>query len=219
MSADAETNRLLLGPEVGDKVRYNLGSRRVQSVVWSIKEKNMSHHKPKAELMVDYPYQQTQPPTRSASALDWSEVVKLLTNPSGTSWLSTVSDKGQVHTVPIGAFFVNETYYFTSGQGTRKRANLDQNPSCTICIHAGNYDIVAEGSAAITRDEAKVQQLATFCQSIGWPVEATGSILDAPYHAPTTGPAPYDVYEMTLRKVFVLGITDEGINHCTRFTY
>ena len=179
----------------------------------------MNHHAPKAEVMVDYPYQQTQPPIRDASALDWSEVVKLLTNPDGTCWLSTVSGEGQVHTTPIGAFFVNETYYFTSGQGTRKRANLDQNPSCTICIHAGDYDIVAEGTATITRDNAKVQQLAAFCRSAGWPAEARGGNLDAPYHAPTTGPAPYDLYEMTLRKVFAIGTNDEAINHCTRFTF
>ena len=179
----------------------------------------MSHPEPKAEVMVDYPFKQTQPPIVSASALGWSEVVKLLTNPEGTTWLSTVSGEGQVHTTPIGAFFVNETYYFTSGQGTRKRANLDQNPSCTICIHAGDYDIVAEGTAALTRDEAKVQQLAAFCRSAGWPVEASGSTFDAPYHAPTTGPGPYDVYEMTLRKVFALGITDEGISHCTRYIF
>jgi hypothetical protein len=185
----------------------------------SIKEKNMSHQEPKAEVMVDYPYPQTQPAIRDASALDWNEVVELLASPKSTSWLSTVSSEGQVHTTPIGAFFVNGTYYFTSGQGTRKRANLDQNPSCTISIHAGDYDIVAEGTAAITRDEAKVQQFAAFCRSIGWPVEARGAILDAPYHAPTTGPAPYDVYEMTLRKVFALGITNEGVSHCTRFTF
>ena len=48
----------------------------------------MCHHEPKAKVMVDYP---------NASALDWSEVVKLLTNPSGTCWLSTVSGEGQVH--------------------------------------------------------------------------------------------------------------------------
>jgi general stress protein 26 len=171
----------------------------------------MSYHEPKAEVLVDYP---------NASALAWSEIVKLLTDhPAGTRWLATVSGEGRVHTVPIGAFFVNETYYFTSGQGTRKRANLDHNPSCTICIHAGDYDIVAEGTAAITRDEAKVQQFAAFCQSVNWPVAAKGGTLDAPYHAPTTGPAPYDVYEMTLRKVFVIGTTDEAINHCTRFTF
>jgi nitroimidazol reductase NimA-like FMN-containing flavoprotein (pyridoxamine 5'-phosphate oxidase superfamily) len=170
----------------------------------------MSHHAPKAEVMVNTP---------NAGALDWREVVTLLTNPNGTCWLSTVSGEGRVHTVAIGAFFVDETYYFTSGQGTRKRANLDQNPSCTLCIHAGDYDIVAEGTAAITRDEAKVRQLAAFCQAAGWPAEAKGSTLDAPYHAPTTGPAPYDVYEMTLRKVFAHGTSDEAVNHCTRYIF
>ncbi len=185
----------------------------------------MSNHEPKAEVMVDYPYPQTQPLIRSASPLGWSEVVKLLSNPQGTSWLSTVSGdgqgEGQVHTTPIGAFFVNETFYFTSGQGTRKRANLAQNPSCTISIHAGDYDIVAEGTARMTRDEAKVQQLAAFCQLVGWPVEAKvgGGTLNAPYHAPTTGPAPYDIYEMTLRKVFVMGITDEGVSQAPQARY
>jgi hypothetical protein len=179
----------------------------------------MSHHKPKAEFIAGPPYQQTQPPVLGSSALEWSEVVELLANPSGTRWLATVSGDGVVHTTPIGAFFVDETFYFTSGQGTRKRANLEQNPSCTISIHAGGFDIVAEGSAAITRDESKIQQLAVFCQRIGWSVEAKGGYLDAPFHAPTTGPAPYDVYEMTLRKLFALGITKQGINRCTRFTF
>ena len=170
----------------------------------------MSHREPKAEVMVDYP---------NASALDWSEVVKLLTKPNGTCWLSTVSGGGQVHTTPIGAFFVNETYYFTSGQGTRKRANLEQNPSCTLSIHVGDYDIVSEGTARITRDEVTLQQLAAFCQSDGWPVEVKGGTFDAPYHAPTTGPAPYNVYEVTLRRVFANGTGNEAINHCTRFIF
>lgn len=170
----------------------------------------MTLHAPKALVMVDSP---------DASPLDWGEVVDLLTNLRGTRWLATVSGAGRVHTVPIGAFFVNETFYFTSGQGTRKRANLAQNPSCSISVHAGDYDIVAEGTAAITRDEATIQQFAAFCRSVNWPVEAKGGILEAPYHAPTTGPAPYDVYEMTLQKVFAIGTNEEAIKHCTRFIF
>lgn len=41
----------------------------------------------------------------------------------------------------------------------------------------------------------------------------------AEYQPADAGPAPYDVYEMTLRKVFALGITDEGISHCTRYIF
>ncbi|MFN8475830.1 MAG: pyridoxamine 5'-phosphate oxidase family protein [Anaerolineae bacterium] len=171
----------------------------------------MSRYEPKADVMGDYP---------SVSPLAWSEFVKLLTDhPAGTRWLSTVSSQGQVHATPIGAFFVNETYYFTSGQGTRKRANLDQNPSCSICLHTGGYDIVAEGTAAITRDEATIQQFVAFCQSVDWPVEAKGGVLEAPYHAPTTGPAPYDVYEMTFRKVFAYDTNNAAVNRSTRFTF
>lgn len=173
----------------------------------------MSRHEPKAKIIVD----QTKYP--NASPLNWNEIVELLKVPRGTSWLSTVSAEGKVHTTPIGAFFVNGTYYFTSGQGTRKRANLAQNPSATICTHAGDYDIVVEGTAAITHDEAKIQQFAAYCRSVDWPVEAQGTAIDAPYHAPTTGPAPYDVYEMTIQKAFINGTSDEAVNHGTFFTF
>src|SRR4051794_15002163 len=95
----------------------------------TVKEKHMSQHEPKAEVLVDSP---------NASALAWQTIVELLaSHPAGTRWLATVSGAGQVHTTPIGAFFVNETFYFTSGQGTRKRANLEHNPSCTLSLHAG----------------------------------------------------------------------------------
>ena len=170
----------------------------------------MPRYQPQAQVMVALP---------NARALDWGDMVQLLSNLKGTRWLATVSGDGQVHTVPIGAFFVNETFYFTSGQGTRKRANLAHNPSCTISIHAGDYDIVAEGTAAITRDEQTIERLAAFCRAVNWPVTARGGVLDAPYHAPTTGPAPYDVYEMTLRKVFAIGTNEEAIAHCTRFIF
>jgi uncharacterized pyridoxamine 5'-phosphate oxidase family protein len=183
---------------------------RVGSFVWAIQEKNMPLYHPQAHVMVADP---------NASPLEWGDVVSLLTHLKGTRWLATVSGDGQVHTVPIGAFFVNETFYFTSGQGTRKRANLAQNPSCTLSVHAGDYDIVAEGTAAITRDERTVEQLAAYCRSVNWPVTARGGVLEAPYHAPTTGPAPYDVYEMTLRKVFAIGTNEAAILHCTRFVF
>ncbi|MFN2111329.1 MAG: hypothetical protein ACK2UI_16860 [Anaerolineae bacterium] len=51
------------------------------------------------------------------------------------------------------------------------------------------------------------------------PVEAKDGTLDAPYRAPTTGPEPYDVYEMTLQIVFTIGTNEEDINHCTRFIF
>ena len=51
----------------------------------------MSNHAPKAEVIVDYPYKRTQPPSETPE-LDWSEVAKLLTNPNGTSWLVTTND-------------------------------------------------------------------------------------------------------------------------------
>jgi hypothetical protein len=37
--------------------------------------------------------------------------------------------------------------------------------------------------------------------------------------APTTGPAPYDVYEVTPRKVLAFGTGEENVNGSTRYRF
>lgn len=42
---------------------------------------------------------------------------------------------------------------------------------------------------------------------------------DAPFSAPTTGPAPYTVYEVTSTVAFAHGTTEATVSKCTRYRF
>jgi nitroimidazol reductase NimA-like FMN-containing flavoprotein (pyridoxamine 5'-phosphate oxidase superfamily) len=158
-------------------------------------------------------------PTEHATTLPWAEARARLAG-DGTHWLATVRPDGRPHVVPVGAAWMDDAMYFTTGQGTRKEANVARNPHCVITISAPGYDMILEGTAAHLRDEAKLQRLAEVYRAVGWPVTGVrDGALDAPYSAPTTGPAPYEVYEVTPTTVFALGTTEATVERCTRYRF
>jgi nitroimidazol reductase NimA-like FMN-containing flavoprotein (pyridoxamine 5'-phosphate oxidase superfamily) len=156
--------------------------------------------------------------TDDAAVTPWSEVRERLTDES-THWLATVHPEGRPHVVPVGAVWLDGAVYFTTGQGTRKGKNLEQNSHCAITFASRGYDLVIEGEAAKMRDEDKLRRLAEVYTSQGWPATVRDGAFDAPFSAPTTGPAPYDVYEVTPTIAFALGTTEETVNLCTRYRF
>jgi len=59
-----------------------------------------------------------------------------------------------------------------------------------ITITTPDYDMILEGTAAHIQEDAKLQRLAEVYRSQGWPVSGVrDGALDAPFSAPTTGPA------------------------------
>jgi len=137
-----------------------------------------------------------------------------------TCWLATVRPDGRPHMMPLGALWMDGTFYFTSGAGTRKARNLAQNPHCVLTVATHDFDLVFEGSAAKVTDLAKLTRIAEAFRADGWPatVDAGGTSLTAPYSAPAAGPPPWDVYEVTPETVFALGAS-EDYSGATRFTF
>ena len=158
--------------------------------------------------------------TADATVTPWAEVRERLVE-GGTYWLATVRSDGRPHVVPVGAVWLDDALYFTTGQGTRKEKNLAHNSHCVLTLSSRGFDLVVEGEAARIRDEAKLQRLADIYSSPanGWPATVRDGALDAPYSAPTTGPAPYDVYEVIPTVVFALGTLEETVNRCTRYRF
>lgn len=109
--------------------------------------------------------------------------------------------------------------YFTTGQGTRKGNNLAHNSHCVITIARPGLDIVVEGEAAKVSDEAHLQRVAGAYSAQGWPAFVHDGVLDAPYSAPTTGPAPYDVYEVTPTTAFAFGTEEATVYRSTRYRF
>jgi hypothetical protein len=122
--------------------------------------------------------------------------------PPRTTWLSTVRPDGRPHTTGVGALWLDDRFYFTSGPKTQKSRNLAQNPSCVISIALADLDLVVEGTAAKVTDEATLERLAEAFRAQGWPATVKDGALSAEYSAPSAGPPPWYLYEMTPKTAF-----------------
>src|SRR4051812_9256955 len=154
-------------------------------------------------------------PADTSTLTPWAEIRDSL-NEAGTTWLATVRPDGRPHVVPVGALWVDGAYYVTTGQGTVKGNNLDHNPHCVITLASRGFDLVFEGEASKVSDVEKLERIARAYADQGWPAYVHDGVIDAPYSAPWTGPAPYDAYEVNPSVVFAFGTNDESVNRATR---
>jgi hypothetical protein len=135
--------------------------------------------------------------------LPWSRALAALAaNPSteghGRSyWLATVSPEGRPHVAAVGALWVDDKFYFTSGPGTRKSRNLAKKPLCVISVALSGLDLVVEGTAHRVTDDATLRRLAGLYAAQGWPASVSDGALTAEYSAPSAGSAPWNLYAFT----------------------
>ena len=122
--------------------------------------------------------------------------------PARTTWLSTVSADGQPHTTGVGALWLDDRFYFTSGPKTRKSRDLAGNPNSVISVALADLDLVVEGTATKVTDEATLERLAEAFRAQGWPATVKDGALTAEYSAPSAGPPPWYLYEMTPKTAF-----------------
>ncbi len=136
-----------------------------------------------------------------------------------TTWLATINDDGSPHVTAVGALWMDGTFWFQTGAGTRKARNVTRDPRCSIAISIRDADVVLEGEAAQVLDPVRVARAAAGWANNGWPVEpdATGCGIIAPYNAPSQGPPPWNVYRVHPRSAFVTLATDPG--GLTRFVF
>jgi len=153
--------------------------------------------------------------------LPWSrplaELEKFSSGPGQSVWLATTRPDGRTHVAGIGAIWLDGTFYFTSGPGTRKSRNLAENPNCVISLGLPGIDLVVEGTAARITDEATLQRVADKYKEEGWEPSVQEGAFTAEYSAPSAGPPPWDVYVMTLTTAF--GVATAEPNGATRWRF
>ncbi len=93
--------------------------------------------------------------------------------------------------------WVDGKFYFTSGAGTRKSRNLAENTHCAISVGLPTLDLAVEGTASRVTDRATLQRIAERYAAQGWPASATDDAITAAYSAPSAGPPPWDLFEVT----------------------
>ncbi len=166
--------------------------------------------------------------TDGLPAVDWANVVETLdagsppapdAHNARTTWLSTVNQDGSPHVTAVGALWLDGSFWFQTGSGTRKCRNVARDPRCSIAVSIRDADVVAEGEAARETDPATLVRLAKAWADQGWPAELDGTRtgITAPFNAPSQGPPPWDVYRIKLNSMTVtLGTEPGGL---TRFRF
>jgi Pyridoxamine 5'-phosphate oxidase len=160
--------------------------------------------------------------------VDWDAVVEKLdagSTPrpealnSRTTWLSTVNEDGSPHVTAVGALWVDGTFWFQTGEGTRKGRNVARDPRCSIALSISDADVVIEGDAARVTEPGTVERIARAWADDGWPAEPdeSGSGITAPFNAPSLGPPPWNVYRIEPRSATVVLSTEPGGS--TRFRF
>ena len=141
----------------------------------------------------------------------WAKARGYLQESTATYWLATVRPNGAPHVMPVLAVWVDGRLFFSAGERTRKARNLARDSRCVVTVEEEPVDLVIEGDASIVRDDATLARVAEACASIyGWQVTVRQGAFHAAGGAPTAGPPPYDVYEVTPTVAFGLPV-GEGL--------
>jgi hypothetical protein len=136
-----------------------------------------------------------------------------------TCWLATTNHDGSPHLTGVGALWIDDAFWFETGEQTRKGRNIARDPRCTLSVATQDFDLVIEGDASMIDDPAVVAARAQQWASHGWPakVDDSGIALTAAFSAPSAGPPPWRVYRLTPRAATALLTTAPG--GATRWTF
>jgi len=155
--------------------------------------------------------------------LEWARVERRLDRGFGqapgaggpdrhTCWLATIDRDGRPHVCGVGALWVDGSFWFETGESTRKGRNLAGDPRCTLSLATDEFDIVVEGTAERVTDPDTVARMARIWAEGGWPAEVdeSGSALTAPFSAPSAGPPPWSVYRIAAATATALLTVEPG---------
>lgn len=136
-----------------------------------------------------------------------------------TVWLATIDPDGRPHVNGIGALWHDGTFWFETGETTRKGRNLARDPRCTLSVAMNEYDLVVDGEAHVVTDPAVVADKAARWAAQGWParVDESGTALTAEFSAPSAGRPPWRVYRFTAQSATALQTVEPG--GATRWTF
>jgi len=138
---------------------------------------------------------------------------------SRTTWLATINEDGSPHVTAVGALWLEGTFWFQTGAGTRKGRNVARDPRCSVAVSVRDADVVFEGDAARVTGLDALARVAKAWAAGGWPAEPddSGTGITAPFNAPSQGPPPWNVYRIEPRSAIVTLAMEPG--GLTRFRF
>lgn len=119
--------------------------------------------------------------------------------------------------MPVLAVWLDGPLHFCTGATSRKGRNLARDSHCAITAGSPKLHLVVEGEAAKVSAEARLHRVAAvYATKYGWHVAVREGAFYAG-GAPSTGPPPYEVYEVIPTTIFGFG-ADESFS-ATRWRF
>lgn len=159
----------------------------------------------------------------NAPLIDWGRIESRLAAGLGqapgsggpdrhTSWLATINADASPHITGVGALWADGTFWFETGESTRKGRNLARDPRCSLSVAAQEFDLIVEGEARPVLDPAVVAVRAAQWAEGGWPceVDESGTALTAAFSAPSAGAPPWRVYRIKLTAATAVMTVEPG---------
>lgn len=91
--------------------------------------------------------------------LPWSWAEERLSQ-ARNYWVSTIRPDGRPHNMPVWGVWLNNSFYFSTGQRSRKALNLAANPHCIIHPESADEAVIVEGIAAELTNPAELAPVA-----------------------------------------------------------
>lgn len=156
-------------------------------------------------------------PIDTNRTIDWDELLTELAG-GGTFWLTTVDPAGRPHTRPVFAVRSHGTMFVASSRSAAKSAALHAGGPASLATSRPGVDIVWSGAS---RPVAEIDELAAvadaYRSTYGWDVNVDDAALTAPFGAPTAGPPPYDVFNISPHVVHAIGTGTPFTERSTRW--
>jgi hypothetical protein len=129
-----------------------------------------------------------------------------------TCWLATIDPDGSPHITGVGAVWVDDTFWFETGERSRKARNLARDTRCTLAVATDEFDLVVEGEAHRVTDPAVVADMSKRWNDEGWHArpDESGIALTAEYSSATAGPPPWHVFRITPRSATAVLTVEPG---------
>lgn len=94
----------------------------------------------------------------SEGLLPWSFVEERMAT-SRNYWIVSTRPDGNPHAAPVWGVWHQGSFYFSSGEESRKSRNLAANPRVVTHLESGDEVVILEGVLEIEDDDAKLHQL------------------------------------------------------------
>jgi nitroimidazol reductase NimA-like FMN-containing flavoprotein (pyridoxamine 5'-phosphate oxidase superfamily) len=78
--------------------------------------------------------------------LPWAWAADHLTKARNYFIITTRPD-GRPHAMPVWGLWIDQSFYFSTGEHSRKAQNLAHNPKCIVCPEGAGEAVIVEGTA------------------------------------------------------------------------